>query len=97
MLANHIGSISCHQLLIALGAGTHTHTPRHTHTEASTESILRNQAQAWFNKTFKIQFISGSMNIFALIWSTKNLYLPPQTFSDNFARLALISIYIATS
>ena len=55
-----MGFTSCHKLLIASGAGTHTqtythtqtHTERqihtHTHTDICTETILRNQAYAWF-------------------------------------------------
>ena len=46
-------STSCHQLLIALGVGTKTHT----HIDVRTETILRNQvhascrlARAWFKK-----------------------------------------------
>ena len=35
----------------------HTHT--HTHTDVYTETILRNQACAWFEKVFKMNVLTG--------------------------------------
>ena len=37
------------------GGDTHTHTHTHIHTDIHTESILRNQAYAWFKKLYTTQ------------------------------------------
>ena len=56
-LTNHTWPISCHWLLMVLGADTQTQTHTlahtHTHTDVQTKTILKNQlraTQAWFKK-----------------------------------------------
>ena len=52
-LINHVGSISHHitPLVIKSLEGGHTHKHTHTHTDVHTETILRNQAAAWFKNS----------------------------------------------
>ena len=105
-LTNHMGSISHHitPLVIHSLGGGHINTHTHTHTDVRTETILRNQAHAWFKKMAILMRSHGwflqaqsHISVCSLIDASKVSWLATDYKSRRTCSLLFVAMYSATS